>query len=106
MDLKCNKTCCCHNDKYCCCAKEILIGSRTDCKTFEKDSNKTPEKLQDVSKDMFESAPDIKSFKHTKDVKINCNASCIFNKDGKCNANGITVLEGSSDGICGTFVKE
>lgn len=106
MDLKCNKTMCLYNKKYCCYAKEITILKETECGTYEKDQDKNPKDLQDVSKDMFEAAPDISSFRHIKDIKVNCKANCIFNNEGHCKANGITILENKKAGICGTFVED
>ena len=106
MDLKCRKTVCKYNNKYACMAKEILVDSKTTCDTFEKDKDKTEEKLQDVSKTMFESAPDIHPYRHNKDCNIKCNAKCLFNNNGKCQANGISMLEGKNDGICGTFIEK
>lgn len=105
MDLKCRKTICKHNDKYACNAKTILIGDKTECTTYEKDSQKKVENLQDVSKTMFEAAPELSKYRHNRDCDIKCTAKCLFNKEGKCNANGITVLEGKADGICGTFIE-
>lgn len=106
MDLKCRKTTCKHNNKYACMAKTILVGKKTDCETFEKDPCKDKDDLQDVSKTMFESAPDLHPYRHNKECDINCNAECLFNKNGKCKANGITVLCGKTDGICGTYIKK
>ncbi len=105
MDLKCKKTTCKYNNKYSCHAKNILIGTSTECTTYEK-AIKLPDKIVDASKTMFEAAPEIEPYRHIKDVKVGCNAKiCLFNKDGRCNANGITVLEGK-EGYCGTFIKE
>ncbi|MGN1212713.1 MAG: hypothetical protein ACI4TZ_01605 [Christensenellales bacterium] len=106
MDLRCNKTNCKHNKCYCCTATEVHIAKNTDCRTYDKDPEKTPDKLQDVSRDMFEVAPEIAGYKHDNKMNVKCNAKCLFNKNGLCNANGITVLEHKKDGICGTFIEE
>lgn len=106
MDLKCRKTICEFNDKYSCKAKEILIGEQTECTTYQKDEDKKVENLQDISKTMFEAVPELSPYRHNKKCKINCNADCLFNKDGLCHANGITVLEGETEGICGTFIEK
>ena len=106
MDLKCRKTICKHNNKYACMAKEILVDRCTNCDTYEKDPKKQGEHLQDVSKTMFEAAPDLHPYRHNNECKINCNAKCLFNKNGLCQANGITMLAGSKDGICGTFIEK
>lgn len=106
MDLRCNKTNCKHNKCYSCGASEVHIAKNTDCRTYDKDPSKTPDKLQDVSRDMFETAPEIAKYRHDNKMNIKCNAKCLFNKKGICNANGITVLENSSKGVCGTFIEE
>ena len=106
MDLRCNKTNCKHNCKYCCTASEVHISRDTDCRTFDKDYAKTAQKLQDVSRDMFELAPEIKNFASDRKMCVFCNAHCLFNKMGKCNANGINVLENNKKGYCGTFIEE
>lgn len=107
MDLKCKKTTCRFNHNYSCTAKDILIGKDTECTTYERSNKKSPKNLQDVSKNMFETAPEIDPYRHIRSVNINCNAkNCIFNKDGKCNANGITVLEGKTIGLCGTYIDQ
>ena len=106
MDLRCNKTNCKHNRKYSCTASEVHIARNTDCRTYDKDFAKSAEKLQDVSRDMFETAPQIGEHSHKDRLCVDCKAHCLFNKNGKCNANGITVLETSQKGYCGTFIEE
>jgi len=91
---------------HACNADEVHIAKNTDCKTYQKDATKSADTLQDVSKDMFEVAPNISEYKHNDKLKIKCNAKCLFNKSGKCNANGITVLNEQEDGVCGTFIEE
>lgn len=104
MDIKCNKTVCKYNNCYCCSAGEINVARNAECKTYTKDDNKSH--LQDVSKTMFEASPEIAPFRHSKDIDISCSAHCLFNVNGVCNANGITVLEGKHIGRCGTFVEK
>ena len=106
MDLRCNKTNCKHNCKYACTAREVHIAKNTDCKTFDKDFDKTAYSLQDVSRDMFEVAPSISDYSHEEKLCVDCNAKCLFNKMGKCSANGITILEDDKIGFCGTFIEE
>lgn len=104
MDLRCNKTNCKFNDRYSCKAKEIHVSEKTSCRTYEKEPNKVcPEKL---SKIMFEQSPEIAPFRAKENVNVECHADCLFNKKGLCKANGITVLDGKKDGICGTFIEK
>ena len=102
MDLRCNKTNCKHNDRYSCTAKEIHISETTDCKTYKNEKGKP---LTKISNTMFEQAPEIAPFRAKANIEIKCKADCLFNKNGKCNANGISVLDGKKDGICGTFIE-
>ncbi len=106
MDIRCNKTNCKHNNHYACKAKEIHVAKNTDCQTYDRDFEKSSKNLQDVSKNMFEIAPEIGDFSHDDKLCVDCYANCIFNKNGKCNANGITVLENDKIGYCGTFMEE
>ncbi len=104
MDLRCNKTNCHYNDRYSCKAKEIHVGEKITCRTYQNEPNKVrPAK---ISNTMFEQAPEIAPFRAKENVKVECHAKCLFNKDGLCKANGITVLDGKKDGICGTFIEE
>ncbi len=106
MDLRCNKTNCKHNCKCTCTASEVHIAKNTDCQTYDKDFAKNEKNTQNVSKDMFEIAPEVAEFSHKGNMCVDCHAKCLFNKNGKCNANGITVLEDSEKGFCGTFIEE
>ena len=106
MDIRCNKTDCKHNNKYACMAKEIHVSKNTDCRTYSKDLEKTKKNLQDVSRDMFEIAPEIGDFSHRDKLCVDCNAKCLFNKNLKCNANGITIVEEDKKVFCGTFIEE
>lgn len=106
MDLRCTKTDCEHNHKFACMAKNIDVAKNTECKTYKKDNAKETKDLQDISRDMFEIAPDVAHYKHNDKMCVDCSAKCVFNKSGKCNANGITVLEEKDNASCGTFIKE
>ena len=102
MDINCRKLNCKHNKKCVCTAKGIKIDNETTCKTYILDSNK---KVEDLSKTMFSKTPDYENFRHIKDADIECNAHCIFNKKGKCLANGIIILD-NKKAICGTFIQK
>ena len=106
MDLRCKKTICKHNKNFACTASKVHIARNTDCLTYDRDFAKTPEKLQDAIRDMFEIAPEVSEYSHNDKLCVDCRAHCLFNKMGKCNANGITVLENSKNGCCGTFIEE
>lgn len=97
-DLKCGMKNCHYNKGYCCCAKQIDVGDNTDCLTYEPDENKAS---------LFEAGQDFVKADYSVDTKVLCGAKCIFNRDGGCIANGITVMgQGDSDAACLTFIKD
>ena len=107
MDLKCKKLDCVYNDKFSCKARGIDIGHNLDCNTFEQNQNLTSEQKQNVSKTMFEIAPEYHSFRHNKDVNICCSATnCLFNEDGGCCSNGITVQRSDDCAYCSTAIHK
>ncbi|CDB26786.1 unknown [Firmicutes bacterium CAG:552] len=93
-DLKCGKKSCKHNKGYCCCAKQVQVDKDADCLTFCPDDG------------MSEFAQDGGKANYSVDTAVSCNADCIFRKDGKCIANGITVTSDDSGASCMTFVKK
>lgn len=104
MDLKCKKMICKHNDGCACMSKRILVGRNCECTTFEKSDDLDEKQTQDISKNMFEVAPDLHPFRHNKNINIECNAECLFNNEGHCKANGISVMNGKNSGVCITNI--
>lgn len=88
MNISCRKIKCKHNQNYACQSRAIKIREDLNCDFYEPIEK---EDLQDVSKTMFEIAPEIAPFRHNKEAKIKCDADCIFNKAHKCCSNGIFV---------------
>ena len=104
MDLKCKKLNCKFNDRCACISNGITVARNCECATFEKSDKIVKEQRQDISKDMFEVAPDIHPFRHNRNMSIECGAECLFNKDGLCKANGISVMNGKNSGVCITNI--
>lgn len=92
MDIKCKKCECKHNKSCTCCASKIKVGTHVDCETYEFSEKNAEHLKQHTAQNMFELA-DLEPRVANKDVKIYCDAKCLFNKQGICYANGITVLE-------------
>lgn len=88
MNITCRKTKCKYNNNYACNSKNIFIQKNLNCAYYEPIEKN---ELYDVSKTMFEIAPEIAPFRDKKDVNIFCEADCIFNKFNKCLSNGIFV---------------
>ena len=105
MDLKCKKMNCKHNDGCACMSKSIKVNRICECATFEKSENLDDKQRQDISRDMFETAPEIHPFRHNRNMSIECSADCLFNKEGKCKANGISVMNGRNSGVCMTNIE-
>ena len=98
-DLKCGLKGCKYNKGYCCCSKEINVDCNTDCTTYAPDENKR--------KSLFEAGDEFARADYSVDTTVSCGADCVFNKDGRCVANGITVMgDGDSEGSCLTFIKK
>ena len=105
MDLKCKKMNCKYNDGCACMSKDIKVSRRCECETFIKADNIDEKQRQDISRDMFEVAPDLHPFRHNKDVNIECSADCLFTKEGFCKSNGISVMNGRNSGVCITNIE-
>ncbi len=107
MDLKCKKLDCVYNKEFACVANGILIKQNLDCSTYEKNHNLTSEQQQNVSRTMFEIAPEFHPYRHNKKVNISCEAkNCLFNCGGSCKSNGITVSRSDDNAYCSTAIKE
>jgi len=106
MDIKCRRTTCCFNKGHTCCAVKVDITSKAVCCTYQK-NNEVEEDDVDLSKHMFESAPEYANSRNIKNVCLLCNARCcLFNQEGKCRANGITVVDQNEESKGGSFILE
>ena len=104
MDIRCRKTGCKYNDRYTCKAKDILIRKNCACEKYERDQSK---EVVDKTKWLFtDKTPDYAPQRDSATIGIECNAHCLFNQDGKCVANGITLNDIKEKPLCVTFLKE
>ncbi len=106
MDLKCRKLGCKYNKDFACVKKGIAVDSRTNCKSYTHDETRDTSTLQDASRDMFEVAPEVHPYRHNKRVDIDCHAKCLFNENGKCVANGITIQNKETGAACITVIDK
>lgn len=95
MDIKCKKCECKHNKSCCCNANSIKVGKGVDCETYEYSEANAESLKQQTSQNLFETA-ELSPQVANRSVKIYCDAHCLFNNQGICNANGITILEGKN----------
>lgn len=102
MDIRCRKTTCKYNDHFTCKAKDIKISKKIVCTAFEKTSS-TPD---DVTKDIFSKPPKYAPMRNSKTLNIYCDARCLFNNNGICSANGITVNDIKNCPLCVTFLEK
>ena len=103
MDIRCRKLLCKYNDRFTCKAKEILVDGKVVCSTYEKDENK--DNVQDVTKHLFQCLPSYAPQRDSRALKIACKADCLFNHNGKCVSNGITLNSIKEKPYCVSFLK-
>lgn len=102
MDIRCRKTQCDFNNCYTCKAKGILVDKRAICTTFIKGDK--PE--VDTTKHLFEQTPKYAPQRDSKTLSILCHADCLFNVEGKCVSNGITVNSIDEKPYCVSYLKK
>ena len=102
MDIRCRKTDCKYNEGLTCLVHELNISNKNTCKEFVKGKEKI-----DISKQIFsDTPPDIKDYRRVKDMDLHCSSECLFNREGKCIANGITINDVQNQAKCITHMEE
>jgi hypothetical protein len=116
-------------------AKEILIGENICCSSYKlaeglsetsinkqgkENSQKVGDntknlsnkevselKTEDYSKKMFKKEQKNAPFRNRKTINIGCKADCLFNNNGVCRANGITVNDTQTEKpVCMGYLKK
>lgn len=104
MDIRCRKTSCVYNDCYTCKAKKILIKKNCECEKYQLDADKP---VVDKTRKIFsDNPPKYAPQRDSKTLKIDCRAHCLFNDNGKCVANGITLNDIKEKPLCITFLRK
>lgn len=99
-DLKCGQKNCRYNHGYSCCARNIDVSENTCCTTYCRCENNACDRCAETSAEFDK--PD-----YGTDTAVKCSAPCLFNRDSKCIANGITVSTADSgEAECLTFIKK
>lgn len=101
MDIVCRKTECKYNKDYVCHAKGILIDKKIICATHEPIDEQKP----DYSKTLPKKTPVYGKHRVVRDLNLLCKADCLFNHNGYCEANGITINSLDEKPYCITFLK-
>ena len=94
FDLKCKRQGCSFNDCCNCCAKHVTVGRETECQTYRDSGYNKKEK------------DEIKQTAARKNINVECRAHCLFNKDNKCHANGISIMTNDKQPECSTFMPK
>lgn len=102
MDIRCRKTSCKYNDRYTCKAEQILIKKNVECQKYEHGKESV-----DKTKWMFtDKTPEYAPQRDSATIAIGCRAHCLFNQDGKCVANGITLNDIEEKPLCMTYLRK
>ena len=102
MDIRCRKLDCEFNDRFTCRAKSLLVNKKGNCSVYKK----TDRPVCDTTKNLFSSVPEYSPQRDVKRFVIECCASCVLNKEGRCVANGITLNDYKENPVCMTIVKK
>jgi hypothetical protein len=107
MDIRCRKTTCKYNKTHSCFADKISVTHDAKCGTYVVDDSKTikkENKVNDMSKTLFDVPIKDSPHRSRKTIKIGCRADCLFNDNGVCRANGITIND-LRDPVCMSYLK-
>ena len=101
MNIKCKEIRCKYNKNFFCNAKEIEVSEKTICQSYDmlKEVKKTK-----YENHIFENKAQSNLTPNQYSVNVKCEANCLFNKDGNCHANGITVYQNKNCPLCQTFL--
>ena len=105
MDIRCRKGLCKFNDKFTCRADRIAVDAKIVCSSYQDDENKDKE-VQDVTKNMFTEVPSFAPQRDSKAAQIVCKANCLFNHNGVCVSNGITLNSIKEQPYCISYLKK
>jgi hypothetical protein len=98
-DLKCALRDCRFNQAYGCMADEINVTQSAVCSSYVPSDGKKSDKL-------FEFGADAAKPNYSVDTCVKCDANCLFQKNTRCVAVGITVLGENDLADCATFIKK
>lgn len=96
-DLKCKRVGCVYNENCNCTANNVKVGKMTECETY-KPSKKEINK--ESKEDKIVQPPT------RKNIRVACDACCLFNDNCCCKANGISVMTNNQEPECCTFMPK
>lgn len=96
IDLKCKCGKCEFNENCNCRANTIKITGTSRCATYTPSADNSKAEFSDeISQPLVRPS-----------VEVLCEAKCLFNKCGKCLANGISILREDNSAECGTYLPK
>ena len=104
MDIRCRKGLCKYNDRFTCKADAILVDDEVVCTKYLRDENK--QDVQDVTKTLFSEKPSYAPQRDSKTLEIKCRANCLFNHNGICVSNGITLNSIKEKPYCISYLRK
>lgn len=103
MEILCRKTDCTYNTGCSCKANGIDVDRAFRCATFTKDDLK--EALIIENGNLFEVSEELVP-KNIRNVPLGCRArNCLYNREEKCYANGISIIDDSDEAECATYIE-
>ena len=105
MNIRCRKVDCVHNKSATCTAPDVTVFRCAACGTYKEDQAKKKMLKSDPS--IFELAEELAPT-IPNNVPLSCAAGiCLFNCGGRCNANGIAVINNDERkrADCATFIE-
>ena len=83
-------------------AKDVHVGKGVDCESYHRDELKNSLIIENGN--LFEISEELVA-KNMRNVPLACSARvCIYNKDEKCYANGISVIDDENEAVCATYI--
>lgn len=95
IDLKCKCTTCRYNNNSNCKANKINISSSTICHSYIESRTTNTEFADEIAQPLIRKSTDVE-----------CQARCMFMREGVCIANGITISSNTNNATCDTFLPE
>ena len=104
MEIRCKKGNCKHNQNCACHAQQVEINLDVACSSYRNDSAKQNISIEDGN--LFNVAKDLPK-QNIKNVALECRVkNCLYNRNEKCHANGITVSDATREADCVTYIKK
>ena len=95
IDLKCKCTTCRYNSRSNCSAKNIHVNKGTTCCSYLERRPSDAEFADEIIQPLVRPS-----------IDVECNARCMFSRNGTCIANGISVGIINNNASCETFLPE